>query len=93
MIKISKSHLRKLIIEGLNEETTAQAKTGQALQQFLDHLQGAKQALSLLVQASTDHKAMDQGKALLDGINRITKAINNMPELTRDTWHGASKMR
>jgi len=82
IIKLNGGMLRRLVREELLEANTMQqARTKQASKQFVAHLQAAKQALSELAQASTDPKSLEQGKSLLDALNRINSAFQKMFEL------------
>lgn len=85
------AQLQKLISEELNELGMGQARAQGPLKKFVDHMNGAKQALSELYQTTTDRKAGEHCYALLNAVNRITKALEHMPELTQDAWHGVRK--
>ena len=91
VVKLNESQLRELISEELNEMGMGQAKVQGPLKKFIDHMAGAKQALSELYQNITDQKAGEQVHALLNAVNRIVKALDHMPELTKDPWHGVRK--
>ena len=75
--------LRQLIKEELNEMSMSQAKVHGPLKKFVDHMNGAKQALSELYQSTSDQKAATSVHALLGAVNRIVKALDHMPELSQ----------
>ena len=92
-VKLTGSQLRRLVQDELNESGMhmAKAKVEGPLRLFIGHMNGAKQALSELFQQTTDKKAAEQAHALLNAVDRIIKALDNMPELTKDPWHGVRK--
>ena len=91
VLKLTEAQLREIINGELNEIGMGQAKVEGPLRKFLEHMNGAKQALGELFQQVTDQKASDQAQALLNGVNRIVKALDHMPELTKDPWHHVGK--
>jgi len=97
IIRVKGSELKKMIrtaiVESpdLTEDSLAQAKVSGPLQKFVSNMNGAKAALGELFQQVSDQKASDQAQALLNAVNRIIKALDNMPELTKDPWHGVRK--
>ena len=90
-IRMSESQLRQIIQEELNEIGMGQAKVEGPLRKFMEHMNGAKQALGELYQQISDQKASDQAQSLLNAVNRIVKALDHMPELTKDPWHHVGK--
>lgn len=92
VIKLTESQLRSLIdAELMSEAGLDQARVEGPLKKFVSNMQSAKQALGELFQQVSDQKASDQCQALLNAVNRIINAVDNMPELTRDPWHGVRK--
>jgi hypothetical protein len=91
VVRLNESQLRGLIQEELEEATMGQAKVQGPLQDLVSHLNGAKKALGELFQAASDQKASDQATALLNGVTKMLKALDHMPELTKDPWHGVRK--
>lgn len=91
VVRLDEAALRGLIEEELNELSMGQAKMQGPLKKFVDHMNGAKQALSELYQSTSDQKAAEHCHALLNAVNRIVKALDNMPELTKDPWHNVRK--
>lgn len=74
-----------------NRATMNQVKTQGPLKDFVSHLNMAKADLGQLFQDINDPKAEQQAQALLGGVNRLITALEHMPELTRDPWHGVSR--
>ena len=91
VVKLNESQVRQLIEQQLDEIGMGQARVEGPLKKFVDHMNGAKQALGELFQQVSDQKASDQAQALLNAVNRIVKALDNMPELTKDPWHHVGK--
>lgn len=90
-IRLTESQLRQLIEESLDEINMGQAKVEGPLKKFVEQMNGAKRALGELFQQVSDQKASDQAQSLLNAINRIMKALENMPELTKDQWNHVGK--
>jgi hypothetical protein len=98
-MKLTQKRLRSIIQETieehslLSEETMQQAKLRGPIQKFVEHLNMAKQDLGLVVQQTSDKKAMDSASMLLNTITKMIKAVNNMPELTGDPWSDVNRRR
>lgn len=90
-MKMTKRQLRLLINETLAEVTMDQARVQGPLKDFVSHLNMAKADLGQLFQGLNDPKAEQQATALLNAINKMIKALDHMPELTKDPWHGVPK--
>jgi len=97
-MKLNASMLRRIVQETISEARSLdedsvfqQAKATGPLRQFVHHMNEAKKALGELFQQTSDQKASDQAQALLNAVERIVKALDHMPELTRDPWHGVRK--
>lgn len=90
-IRLTESQLRQLIEQELDEIGMGQAKVEGPLKKFVEHMNGAKQTLGELFQQVSDQKASDQAQSLLNAVNRIMKALDSMPELTKDPWHHVGK--
>lgn len=81
-IRLTESQLRKIIMEELmNELSMSQAKRVGPMRTFLQHMTGAKQALGELYQNVSDPQSADQIQGLLNAVNRLVSAVNNMPGL------------
>lgn len=91
VIKLTESQLRTLIEAELGEATMDQARVEGPLKKFMTNMHGAKQALGELFQQTSDQKASDNCQALLNAVNRIIKAVDQMPALTKDPWHDVRK--
>jgi hypothetical protein len=91
VVPLNESQLRGLIEDALTEVSMGQAKTQGPLQDLTMHLNGAKKALGELFQTASDQKASDQCQALLNGVTKMLKALEHMPELTKDPWSHVGK--
>ena len=91
IVKLTESQLRSLIEAEVSEESMSQIKVDAPLKKFVSNMNGAKQALGEMFQQVSDQKASDQWQALLNAVNRIIKALDQMPELTQDPWHGVRR--
>lgn len=84
VVKLDEALLRQLIkeqMEELDELTMSQAKMQGPMKKFMDGLNQAKQGLVELYQQTTDQRSGDQVRALYNGIQRLAKAAEQMPEL------------
>jgi len=83
-IRLTESQLRKIImqeLEQLDELSMSQAKRVGPVRTFIQHMNGAKMALGELYQNVSDPQSADQIQGLLNAVNRIVAAVNNMPGL------------
>jgi len=78
-IRLTEAQLRSIINEVANETSMAQAKLQGPLNKFVQHMNGAKQALSELYQATTDQQTGEQVHALLNAVNKIISAVDRLP--------------
>lgn len=87
-IRITEAQLRAIIneeIAGLNEISVSHARQAGSVRKFMEHMMGARQALSELYQGISDPTASDQVAALANGLNRLINAGRNMEmELSQD---------
>lgn len=76
MIRLTETQLRQLIDEELSNMT--QMKLQAPLGKFMQHMNGAKQALSDLYQATTDSESGDKALEMLKALNKIISNADHL---------------
>lgn len=90
-MKLTAAQLRRIVRQQLLEQSMGQAKVDAPLKSFVGHLNAAKQDLAQVFQQTSDQRSTDLAQALLNGLNKMIKALDHMPELTKDPWAGVRK--
>lgn len=86
--------LRSIIEEELNEVSSlSQAKLDMPMKRFMEHMKGAKQALSEMFQATQDGEMGDSVQSLLNGVNRLTQAAADVQRRQATATSGSGTFR